>query len=226
MRRIGLLGILVLLIGFGAVPVQAANVLDLKTEYSAASTIGSGEKAQHGRLWRTPVALRHEMTDGRQPQTVIARLDRKLAWVLLPEQMLAIEVGLENFGLPVELLAGGGGVTQTPVGQETIAGMRTTKVHVEREAQSGPRFDGYVWTTAEGIIMKLTGTGENNGRQGAVDVSFRDVKIGRQDPSLFELPAGYRRMALVGVDFETLMAGINQFKNLSFPKLNRASPSR
>lgn len=226
MRLARLLGILTLLIGFGVAPGRAANVLDLKTEYSAASTIGKGEKAQHGRLWRTPTALRHEMTDGRQPQTVIARLDRKVAWVLVPEQMLAVEVGLENFGLPVELLTGGGGVTQTPVGQETIAGLRTTKVHVEREAQSGPRFDGYVWTTADGIIMKLTGTGENNGRRGVVDMSFRDVKVARQDPSLFELPAGYRRLALVGVDFETLMSGLNQFKNLSFPKFNRASPPR
>jgi hypothetical protein len=204
---------------WSAAPAGAANVLDLKTEYSAASSIQTPKGVQRGRVWRTPTALRHEMTDESRGNTVIARLDRKVAWLLVPEQKLAIELGLENFGLPTELLTGAG-VKQTPVGQETIAGMRTTKVHVERPAgQNGNgRFEGDVWTTAEGIIMKVVGAGENQGRPGTVNMSFSDVKVARQDPALFELPADYRRLALKGVDFESLMAGIEQFKALGTPK--------
>jgi hypothetical protein len=210
----------------GAVCAAPANVLDLKTEYSAASAIQTPKGVQRGRVWRTPTALRHEMPEERA-NTVIARLDRKLAWVLVPEQKLAIELSLENFGLPTELLTGAG-VKQTPVGQETIAGMRTTKVHVERAAgQNGNgRFNGDVWTTAEGIIMKIVGNGENQGRAGTVNVSFSDVKVGRQDPALFELPADYRRLALKGVDFESLMAGIEQFKALGAPKQKSGSTPR
>ena len=204
--------------------VHAANVLDLQTEYSAASAIQTPKGVQRGRVWRTPTALRHESAEEGRAHTLIARLDRKLAWLLLPDQKLAIELGLDNFGLPAELLTGQG-IRQTPVGQETVAGRRTTKVRVERAgAQNGNgRFDGFVWTTAEGIIMKVVGAGENQGRTGSVDMSFSDVKIARQDPGLFELPAGYRRLALVGVDFESLMAGIEQFKTLGAPKQQNRS---
>lgn len=201
--------------GFWAVPVATANVLDLKTEYSATSTIQTPKGPQHGRVWRTPTALRHEMTGGSRGSTVIARLDRKVAWLLVPEQKLAIELGLENFGLPAELLTGAG-LKQTPVGQETIAGQRTTKVLVERAP--GPNgngsFSGHVWTTAQGIVMRIVGSGANQGRSGNVNIGFSDVKVGQQNPSLFELPAGYRRLALVGLDFESLMAGLEQFKAL------------
>jgi hypothetical protein len=204
---------------WSAAPAGAANVLDLKTEYSAASTIQTPKGLQHGRVWRTPTALRHEMADDARGNTLIARLDRKVAWLLIPEQKLAIELGLENFGLPAELLTGAG-IKQTPEGQETIAGQRTTKVHVERAANQNGNggFDGYVWTTAQGVIMKIVGSGANQGRTGSVNISFSDVKVGQQDPALFELPAGYRRLALVGVDFESLMAGIEQFKGLGGAK--------
>lgn len=200
-------------------PVRAANVLDLKTEYSAASAIQTPKGTQRGQLWRTPTAVRHDLTEDGRTNTLIARLDRKVAWLLVPEQRLAIELGIENFGLPVEILTGGG-IKQTPVGQETIAGMRTTKVRVEREPKpnANGRFDGHVWTTAEGIIMKIVGSGENQGRRGDVNMSFSNVKVAHQDPALFELPAGYRRLALVGVDFESLLAGIEQFKGLTGPK--------
>ncbi len=207
-----------------AQPLQAANVLDLKAEYSAASAIQTPKGVQHGRVWRTPTALRHETTGDARGPTVIARLDRKVAWLLVPEQKLAVELALDNFGLPAELLTGDG-IRQTPVGQETVAGLRTTKVRVEREpkANANGRFDGHVWTTAEGIIMKVVGSGENQGKRGDVNMSFSDVKIARQDPALFELPAGYRRLALVGVDFESLMAGMEQLKGLaSKPARNNA----
>lgn len=212
---------------WGGAPARAANVLDLKTEYSAASTIQTPKGPQHGYVWRTPTAVRHEMTGDSRGNTVIARLDRKVAWLLVPEQKLAIELGLENFGLPAELLTGAG-IRQTPEGQETIAGQRTTKVHVQRAANQNGNgsFDGYVWTTAQGIIMKIVGSGANQARTGSVNVSFSDVKVGQQDPSLFELPAGYRRLALVGVDFESLMAGLEGFKALGAPKQKSGSAPR
>jgi hypothetical protein len=209
--------VLAVVVGIWALPA-AANVLDLKTEYSATSTIQTPKGPQHGRVWRTPTALRHEMTNPRG-STVIARLDRKVAWLLVPEQKLAIELGLENFGLPAELLTGAG-LKQTPVGQETVAGQRTTKVLVERApgASGNGSFSGHVWTTAQGIVMKIVGSGANQGRAGNVNIGFSDVKVGQQNPSLFELPAGYRRLALVGVDFESLMAGLEQFKALGSVK--------
>jgi hypothetical protein len=210
-----------------AQPLHAANVLDLKTEYSAASTIQTPKGPQHGRVWRTPTAMRHEMVDDGRGNVLIARLDRKVAWLLVPEQKLAIELGLENFGLPAELLTGSG-IRQTPVGQETVAGLRTTKVRIEREPKPNMngRFDGHVWTTAEGIIMKVVGSGENQGKRGDVNMSFSDVRIARQDPALFELPAGYRRLALVGVDFESLMAGVEQLKGIAKPPARGNAPPR
>ena len=204
----------------------AVDVLDLRTEYAAASTVGTGAAQRHGRLWRTPLALRHETVDGSRPITVIARLDRKVAWLLVPEQKLAVEMGLDNLGLPGALLSGAG-VTQTPLGDEVMAGRRTTRVRVERAATDGTtHFSGLVWTTPEGIIMKIAGTGETQGRKGSLDMSFSEVRVGRQDPALFELPDGFRRLALTGVDFETLLAGVEQLRQLGQGKGSKTAPAQ
>jgi hypothetical protein len=74
--------------------------------------------------------------------------------------------------------------------------------------------------------MKIVGSGANQGRSGNVNIGFSDVKVGQQDPSLFELPAGYRRLALVGVDFESLMAGLEQFKALGAARPKSGSAPR
>src|SRR5919197_784196 len=76
----------------------------------------------------------------------------------------------------------------TPVGQETIAGQRTTKYRVEHAARDGTAVDGWMWVTKEGIVMKLDGTARpRNGKPTPFTMQLQNVRVGPQDASIFDL---------------------------------------
>ena len=187
-----------------------ADVLDLKVEYAAESTVGTGERARPGRLWRTPTALRHETIQANRVETVIVRLDRGLAWLLVPELTTAIEMDLSAFAL-VGALGDGKSVSQKALGSETIAGVQATKYRVTGNGQGAGAFDGFVWARADGVVLRIDGEGESLGQRGLVALSFTNVRVGRQDPALFEPPAGFRRLAVRAQDAAALMDMIQRF---------------
>lgn len=194
-------------------PLAAArgeNLLDLRVEYTADSVVGTGNKQHNGRLWRTPTALRSETIDGKRTHTVIVRFDRGIAWVLLPELKILVETTLDGLDVPIDVLRGGAGVKQSVAGRETIEGIATTRYRVSRNEGKGPQFDGHVWRSAQGIIMKVDGEGAHLGQRGQLRLAFRNVRIGPQDPALFEPPAGYSRMAVAGADLRALIESLQQ----------------
>ncbi len=195
----------------------AAGPLDLKVSYTADSVIGGGERTRTGHLWRTPQALRHEWVENGQLQTIVVRLDRGLAWTLVPGTNIAIETDLDGLAIPAAALTDPQRLRQTPVGQESIDGVRTTKYRVATVAGSPSTFDGHVWTTAEGIVMKIEGTGQHQGRAGEFRISFRNVKIGRVDPGRFELPANAQTMKVKGEDAQALVEMFNRLRPRAKP---------
>ena len=80
----------------------AVDVLALKVEYEATSLVGPGEDPPRGRLWRTPTALRHEGGAGGS-QVLVARLDRNVGWLGLPELGMAIQTDLDALDLPLDV---------------------------------------------------------------------------------------------------------------------------
>ena len=191
-----------------AARAQAAGVLDLAVDYRADSVIGEGERAFPGRLWRTRRALRHESRQGGKPLIVIARLDRRTGWLALPDSGVAIETGIDALDLPVEILDGGGGLAQTRLGRERVNGLDTTKIRVERRAASGTTFDGFVWATDQGVIARLEGEGERQGKRGRTVMNFRNVVIGRLDPSHFDPPAGLQLIRVRAADLPVFLEGL------------------
>src|SRR3954469_1573528 len=150
------------------VPARAAgpNLLDLKTAYTAESLIGSGANAQSGRLWRTPTALRHELADGGWPQTVIVRFDRNAAWLLVPQLKTAFETDLAGLSQFSALAEAGDKLNPVAVGTETLEGLRATKYRVAVDDAKAGSFNGFVWRTAQGVVLKIEGEGEHQGRRG------------------------------------------------------------
>jgi hypothetical protein len=199
----------------GAPPARAENLLALEVEYSADAVFGTGDKARPGRIWRTPQALRGERVDGRHAQILIVRLDRRLAWVVLPEPKVVVEAPLDSLDMQLTAaLQGGAGVRQTAVGKETIDGIATTKYRVQRDEPGGTSFDGFVWRSAQGIIMRVEGKGTHKGRHGTVHARFSNVRIGRQDPAQFEQPGGFNRVVLGGGDLQGMIESLEQLGRL------------
>lgn len=192
----------------------AANILDLKVDYSATSLIGSGETPQRGRLWRNTRGFRHEGAQDGRAQTVIARLDRNLGWLALSDLGVVIETDLSALDLPVDILNGGGGVTQTREGRERVNGMDTTRVKVERKAGAGSRFSGRVWVTDQGVIARIDGEGESRGKRGRTLMNFRDVRIGAIDQRLLEPPSDMRIVRVRGGDVGPMIDSLEALGNL------------
>jgi hypothetical protein len=201
----------VLFVPLGA---QAAGPLDLTVEYSADAVVGMGEQARPGKLWRTPKALRLETTENSRQQTVIVRVDRSLALLLIPEMRLAIETDLSGLSLTQALLGASDRLKATRLGPDTIEGTRTTRWQVETSDPKAGWFRGFVWSTDKGVVMKVEGEGEHRNRRGYVHLLFRNVKIGPQEISLFEAPADFRRLPVSDTMIDSLMKGMEQLERL------------
>lgn len=207
-RRKALLATAALLGSWAAPAAASRNLLRLQVEYTATSMIDTAEGTIPGRLWRTPRALRHEGRRQGRSLTVIARLDRNLCWLVLPDPGFALEADLSALDVPPAVLNGGGDMQQIREGRERANGLDTLRIRVERKARSGSSFAGHVWATDQGVIARLDGEGENRGRRGRTVMNFRDVQIGPLDPGLFEAPRGIQIVQLKGVDLATLLDGI------------------
>lgn len=163
----------------------------LRTEYSAEMVVNGGAGGIT-RLFRTPQTLRTETPTGQQTIAVIARLDRNLAWVLIPNMRTAAELALNEFQI-LPGLQPGPNTRVSREADEQIEGTAVTRWRVTTE-QDGRGFDGFIWTTAEGIVLRITGEGQAQGRRSRVDIVARNVRIGRQAANLFEVPDGYNRL--------------------------------
>ena len=211
------LGLMVALLAgaAGLLPV-AAGPFDLGVEYVADGKFGSGDKARDGRLWRTRYALRQETPQGRGVQIIIARLDRNLAWILVPGVKVALETDLAALDLPLGALTDGRGLRQSPRGSETIAGVATTRYWVETVdgpgAPPGAAFAGDVWTSPDGVLMKIDGRSNYKGRASTVRASFHNIRVGPQDPALFQLPQGYNRMQVPAEDLQAMIESFQRFR--------------
>jgi hypothetical protein len=75
------------------------------------------------------------------------------------------------------------------VGTEQLEGLRVTKYRI---ADHGAKF--LIWVTDKGLLVRLEGDGELNGRQLHVEYALTNIEVGPQDPLHFKLPNGYRRV--------------------------------
>jgi hypothetical protein len=178
-------------------PAQAAPsgqlLGDARVPFSADRTLTVDGRTFSGRLYHTPGRQRHEqMLEGMQ-QVVILRADRAQGWLVVPSLKSYVEF---VFPRAVAELSDPS-LRGSPVGQETVNGVRTTKYRVEHSARDGTTADGYLWVSAEGIVMRLNGEVRgkgNGGKPTPFALELANVRLGAQDAGLFDLPPGYMKL--------------------------------
>jgi hypothetical protein len=150
----------------------------------------------HGRELRTV-----DTQYGRQ--TFLVRPDRGRAWLLQPGLGVALEVDLNSpeLGIDLNRLYR---IDAVPRGRETIAGLPVTRYRLAGEVVKNSRFEGDVWATDSGILVKVDGTATDNGRPQPVRMVLANIKRGPQEPSLFEVPANLHVMKVDGAMREML----------------------
>lgn len=189
--------------GSAAAQTRAASAFAVPRDYAIDGYFG--RETVPARLYRTKTAIRYEARSGSVAHTVVARLDRDIAWFVLPSLGLAFQTDISGIGLSPRAL-GGEGFREQLVARENISGIAMSKLRLTRTA-ADPAFDGFAWVGNEGILWRLQGAGEAQGTPGTFDWRFENAVLGTLDPALFEAPPG----RVVPVAGDALAAMLRRF---------------
>lgn len=134
----------------------------------------------------------------------IVRQDLNKMWTVMPASksyMEFSEVKDQAAQMPGEKVKGE--VSRKKIGSETIDGHPTTKYEVTAKMGDKTVTTHQWWATDISFPIKTAAV------DGRWSVTYSDIKIGGQPDSLFELPAGYKRMTLSSLprNFQGMLQG-------------------
>jgi len=152
-----------------------------------------------GKMYQSGEKSRQEVSMGGMQQTIINRRDKKVVWMIMPAQKTYMEFNaddpkmgkkedFQNFWKSHD-------AKLEKIGKEDVNGVETThsKVTIASATPDGHAFSGEVWLTKDNIPMRMK-TSPSSG--GEVVMELSNLKVGKQDPSLFEVPEGYNKMQM------------------------------
>ena len=182
--------LIVLLLAVLAAPALAETLGDARVGFSAERVLVINGQSYVGRMWHMPGEPRHAQDLAALRPIFILRAGTTIGDIILPKLHTVVE-----FALPKELsILGDPNLLRNPVGQETVNGIATTKYEVDEEKPQG-RAVGSLWLSEEGIPMKCDASlATDKGKVSTIRWELRHVKIGTQDPALFEIPHDYAKL--------------------------------
>lgn len=191
MRTLGLvfLVLLVVVIGLDAAPGQAVKLAEPVVEYAADYSMETEDATVQGKRYHSGSKDRMEMADS----IVVTRHDKQVIWILMPQEHSYMEQGLKKDAQrdPNQFDI----IEETVVGEEVINGMKTTKYKQVATDQKGSRYGGFMWRTKDGIVVKTDHIIKDQDGKQRLKMELKNIKIGKQDPRLFEIPSGYTKFA-------------------------------
>jgi Domain of unknown function (DUF4412) len=195
-----LLVVLIGLVTFAAsLSVQAAQMNRPQAEYSADATIQNEEGTMQQKIFVTPTKERKEMLTGSGDGAVqIFRYDTRVMWQVMPSEKMYME----------HAIGGGQGrgndpsqwtYEDTAMGEETLNGVRVTKYKTIATSTDGKKYGGFSWRTREGINVKQDLLYKEGNEKKRMLTELNNLRIGTQDPKLFEIPDGFTKMDMGGM---------------------------
>ncbi|TMQ27070.1 MAG: DUF4412 domain-containing protein [Nitrospirae bacterium] len=182
---------------FGAIPVWATQLSRPQVEYSADSVMQTEEGTMEQHVYVTPAKERREMLTGDGDGSVqIFRFDSKVMWQVMPSQKMYMEHSTAK--------AGAKDMSQwdfeeTVMGEEVLNGMKVTKYKTIATSTDGKKYGGFSWRTKEGISIKTDLLYKEGNEKKRMMTELKNVKVGKQDPKLFEVPEGFTKFDMAGM---------------------------
>lgn len=183
-----------------ATPVWAAQLSRPQVEYSADSTMQNEEGTIQQHVYATPTKERKEMLTGAGDGGIqIFRYDTKVMWILMPSENMYME-----YAMGQKAQGQGSDTSQwtyedTVMGEETLNGVRVTKYKTIATSTDGKKYGGFSWRTREGINVKQDLLYKEGNEKKRMLTELSNLKIGRQDPKLFEIPEGFQKFDMAGM---------------------------
>ena len=190
---------------------QAAKPTQPQVEYSADSTMETAEVSMKGHVNYAPTRERREMvTDGGDKMIMITRHDKKVAWTLMPSEKMYMEMSLDQASAQAKDDTSKYKIEQTVVGPESLNGVNTTKSKIIMTGPKGEKMGGFMWVSKDNIVVKMDAIAIDKKDKYRFKTELTDLKVGKQDPKLFEVPADYEKMGMPSIG--ALMGGDDKEK--------------
>lgn len=164
----------------------------LAFEFSA-DTISTykGERETKGKIYFKPDKYRMDMKVN-EDMIMITRVDRKVIWNIMPAQKMYMEMPFDLRNKPKVEEKYEGEIDRKLVGNETIDGHPTKKYLITYKT-GNEKHQVYQWFATDINFPVKTSAIDGSWSQ-----EFRNIKIGSQPDSLFEVPAGYNKIQMPG----------------------------
>jgi hypothetical protein len=169
--------------------VVAETIGDARVGFTAERVLILDGRSYTGRMWHMPGEQRHEQDLRAIKPVFLLHAESSLGEVVLPQLRTVVE-----FVLPSGFSVLNHPDLSKAIGQASIEGIATTQYQVDRSSPEG-RATGSLWLSRDGIPMRCVGKFvSRNGKVSTIDWQLHQVKIGRQDAALFEVPRGYTKL--------------------------------
>lgn len=168
-------------------------------DFSADMISKSSETAFTAKLFVSGDKSRVDTPEG----ITISRMDKKVVWVLMPQQMMYMEQPLDQRSAASTQERVDGEIERKIVVNEKVNGRNTTKYLVTYKAKD----------KNESLFQWIDETVRIPVKTAAVDGSwsneFKNIQTGPQDAGLFEIPSGYKKMSFGIGNIKDIMGSMN-----------------
>jgi hypothetical protein len=171
-----------------AAAAQAAMLGDATVPYSAERTVTVNGRSYTGKVFHVPGHERHEQEIQGIPEVVLLDVAAKRGTLVLPGLNASVAFAFP----PVMAELDDPSLRRTPVAQEAVDGVRTTKYRIDHTTGDGGRAEGFAWISAEGVLMRMDGTFTRAGAASGTPIRMElaGLRPGPQDRGLFDVPPG------------------------------------
>jgi hypothetical protein len=221
------LGLLIALISlFVTIPLWAAQLTRPQVEYSADSVMQTEDTTTEQHVYVTPTKERHEMLSGSGDTGIgsiqIFRHDSKVMWQLMPSEKMYME---HSMGKAAAKDISQWDFEETVMGEEVLNGVNVTKYKTIATSTDGKKYGGFSWRTKEGVSIKSDLLYKEGNEKHRMMTELKNVKIGKQDPQLFEIPQGFTKFDMSGM-MGGMMGGARGHEGMGQVPMDRPGSNR
>ncbi|MCE5334334.1 MAG: DUF4412 domain-containing protein [Desulfobacteraceae bacterium] len=154
-------------------------------EFSAEMVIQpKGDEAMSGKIYVKGDKVRQETSEEGETQIMIIRPDKKLTWMITPEEKSYMEMPYQSEDKTFEEWTAEKEKTAKLLGEEVVSGLPCKKYESIEDGEKT-----LFWISKQySFPIKV--------EDSEVTMEYRNIKPGPLADSLFELPAGYEKMAM------------------------------
>lgn len=164
----------------------------LAAEFSAQVVTRFQGEETRGKVFVKGNRIRQEFPSGGGAKIIIYDAGAKLAWLVMPERKLYLEMPITEEITRSLMQAAKDQGQMTPLGSETVNGYSTDKYETAF-GLNGAELRHYIWIAKKlGLIIRIESLDKTFSRE------YREIKEAGVPDAIFAPPADYQKMSLPG----------------------------